>query len=327
MNRRDLIKLIGGATAWPVTARAQQGAMPVVGWLGSGSPDTFADAVAAFRKGLSEAGYVEGKTVAIDYRWADDHYDRLPTMAADLVKRRVSVIAAIGNQRPALAAKAATSTIPVVFVMGADPIGTGLVSSLSRPGGNITGLTNLSGLLIAKRVQLLRDLIPSAMVFGILRNPDNNVDGGPAVTEARNAVRALGGTTQIANARSDADFEPAFADLKQRRVDAVAVLPDSLFFDRCEELAAVALRYAMPTISPWKESVRAGGLMSYGTDMAENDRQAGVYAGRILRGEKPADLPVVQATKFELVINVKTAKAVGLTISRDIQLIADELIE
>jgi putative ABC transport system substrate-binding protein len=279
----------------------------------------------AFRHGLNEAGYVEGRNVAIEYRWSGDQLGRLPAMATELVRRQVSLIAALGNQQPALAAKGATTTIPIVFAMGADPVENGLVASLNRPGGNITGMTQLSGTVVSKRIQILHDLVPNAKVYGVLRNPDNNRE--PIVRDTQDAVRALGGTMELVNARTEGEFDAAFAALAQKPVDALSVLPDSLFIARGEQLAAMAARHAIPTIYASKENATAGGLISYGADIAETFRQAGVYAGRILKGEKPADMPVQQASKFELVINLKTAKILGLTVSNQMQLLADEVIE
>jgi putative ABC transport system substrate-binding protein len=281
--------------------------------------------VSAFQQGLKETGFVEHRNVGIEYRWAEDQVDRLPALATDLARRQVSLIAALGNLRTALAAKAATTTIPIVFVMGADPVQIGLVASLNRPGANITGMTQLQGVLVSKRMQMLHDLVPNAKVFGVLSNPDNNT--GAILKDSQDAVRALGGTTEIASARSEADFEAAFAGLAQRRVDALNVMPDTLFSDHPERLAALATRFAIPTISSTSGFPKAGGLMSYGADSSDNYQQAGVYAGRILKGEKPANMPVQQSAKFELVINLKTAKTLGLTVSNQMQLLADEVIE
>jgi putative ABC transport system substrate-binding protein len=325
MRRRVFITFLGGAAAWPLAARAQQPAMPVIGLLCSGSPNAFASFVAAFQQGLNETGFVEHRNVGIEYRWAEDQNDRLPALAADLVRRQVSLIAALGNQRPALAAKAATTTIPIVFVMGADPVQNGLVASLNRPGANITGMTQLQGVLVSKRMQMLHDLVPNAKVFGVLSNPNNNT--GTILKDSQDAARALGGTIEIASARSEADFEAAFAGLAQRRVDALNVLPDTLFSAHPERLAALAARFAIPTIFTTSSFPKAGGLMSYGADSSDNFQQAGVYAGRILKGERPADMPVQQSAKFELVINLKTATALGLTVSNQMQLLADEVIE
>jgi putative ABC transport system substrate-binding protein len=325
MRRREFITLLAGAAAWPLTARAQRPKMPVIGLLGSSTPEVFSSFMLAFRHGLNEAGYVEGRNVAIEYRWSGDQLGRLPAMATELVRRQVSLIAALGNQQPALAAKGATTTIPIVFAMGADPVENGLVASLNRPGGNITGMTQLSGTVVSKRIQILHDLVPNAKVYGVLRNPDNNRE--PIVRDTQDAVRALGGTMELVNARTEGEFDAAFAALAQKPVDALSVLPDSLFIARGEQLAAMAARHAIPTIYASKENATAGGLISYGADIAETFRQAGVYAGRILKGEKPADMPVQQASKFELVINLKTAKILGLTVSNQMQLLADEVIE
>ncbi len=325
MNRRDMIALLGGAAAWPVAAGAQQPGLPVIGLLCSASPNAFASSVAAFQQGLNETGFVEHRNIGIEYRWAEDQYDRLPALAADLVRRQVSLIAALGTQRTALAAKAATTTIPIVFVMGADPVQSGLVASLNRPGANITGMTQLQGVVVSKRMQVLHDLVPNAKIFGVLNNPDNNT--AAILKDSQDAARALGGTMEIANARSEADFEAALVGLARRRVDALNVLPDTLFSAHAERLAALAARFAIPTISSTNDFPRAGGLMSYGADSSDNYRQAGGYAGRILKGEKPADMPVQQSAKFELVINLQTAKTLGLTIPPSLLAIANEVIE
>jgi putative ABC transport system substrate-binding protein len=324
MNRRDLMTLIGGAAAWPVAARAQQPALPVVGVLSSASPDLVADRLRAFRQGLSETGYVEGRNVVLEIRWAD-RYDRLPGLAAELVGRKVSLIAALGNQPLALAAKGATSTIPIVFTMGADPLQGGLVASLSRPGGNITGITQLAGELISKRMQLLHELVPNAGVIGALANPDNLNE--TTITSEQEAARALGMSVEIVKARAEADFGAAFESLAQLRVAALDVLPDTLFSSQPVSLVALARRHALPAIFYAKEFAKAGGLMSYGSDILDSYRQAGLYAGRILKGEKPADLPVQQPTKVELIINLKTAKTLGLNIPPNLLAIADEVIE
>src|ERR1700730_5314071 len=240
LRRRDFITLMGGAAAWPMTCRAQQAAVPVIGVLGSSTPEAFSSFMVAFRKGLNEAGYVEGRNVAIEYHWSGDQLGRLPAMATELVRRQVSLIAALGNQQPALAAKGATTAIPIVFAMGADPVENGLVASLNRPGGNITGMSQLSGIVVSKRIQILHDLVPNAKVYGVLRNPDNNRE--PIVRDTQDAVRAVGGTMELVNARAGGELDAAFAALAQRRVDALSVLPDSLFIARGEQLAAVSAR-------------------------------------------------------------------------------------
>jgi putative ABC transport system substrate-binding protein len=324
MRRRDFITLLGGTAAWPFAARAQP-RRPVIGLLASSTAETLSPNVSAFRKGLAEAGYVEGSNVVIEYRYADDHIDRLRALAADLVQKRVSLIAAIGNQQPALAAKNATTTIPIVFAMGADPLRNGLVSSLNRPGGNITGLTMLDGALVSKRMQLLHDLLPAAKVFAVLRNPASNSQA--IVDDSQQAVDTWGGKMEVVGASNAAEIGAAFAILAQKRIDALSVLPDTLFSGHPERIVALAAQNAIPTIYPQKSFASVGGLMSYGGDSAEGYRQAGIYAGRILKGEKPADLPVQQQSKFEFVINLKTAKALGLPVSNSIQLLADEVIE
>jgi putative tryptophan/tyrosine transport system substrate-binding protein len=325
MKRREFITLLGGAAAWPLMASAQQPAIPVIGVLGSSASEGMSPYVTAFQRGLSETGYIDGRNVAIEYHWADNKLDRLPAMAADLVRRPVSLIAALGDLRTALAAKMATTAIPIVFAIGADPLAIGLVASLNRPGGNVTGITQLSGVIVTKRMQMLHDLIPNAKIFGVLRNPDNNTQA--ILNASQDAARALGGTVQLADARSEADFESAFATLAQGRAEVLNVLPDTLFSAHAQRLAMLAARFALPAIFADNDLPRAGGLMSYSSDQAEVYRQAGAYAGRILRGEKPSDLPVQQSAKFELVVNLKTAKALGLTIPPSLLATADEVIE
>jgi putative tryptophan/tyrosine transport system substrate-binding protein len=325
MKRREFITLVGGAAVgWPLAAGAQQPAMPVIGVLSSASPDLVPDRLRAFRQGLGEIGYIEGRNVALEMRWAD-RYDQLPGLAAELVRRKVSLIAALGNQPLALAAKGATSTIPIVFSMGADPLQGGLVASFSRPGGNITGITQLAGELISKRMQLLHELVPDARVIGALANPDNLNEA--TITSEQEAAGSLGMSIEIVKARAEADFDAAFESLGQLRVAALDVLPDTLFSSRPAPLAALAARHALPAVFYAKEFAKAGGLMSYGSDIPDSYRQVGVYAGRILKGEKPADLPVIQASKFELVLNLKTAKALGLRFPANLLAIADEVIE
>jgi putative ABC transport system substrate-binding protein len=326
MKRREFITLLGGAAAtWPIAARAQEPKIPLVGILNSSSSRSTLPYMAAFLRGLRETGYIEGRNVAIEYRWADDNFDRLPAMTAELVRRPVSLIAVLGDLRTALAAKAATTTIPIVFAIGADPLAIGLVASFNRPGGNITGITQLAGAVVTKRMQLLHDLVPNAKIFGVLRNPDNNTQ---AIVDASiGAARVLGGTVQIADARSEADFESAFARLAQGRADALNALPNTLFSNHAERLAMLATRSGIPTIFAENELPKVGGLMSYNADQSEVYRQAGAYAGRVLKGEKPADLPILQPTKFDFVINLKTAKALGLTVPPSMLAIADEVIE
>ena len=328
MQRREFIKLVGGAAAaWPLSARAQHPAMPVIGFLGGASPDLYAKPMRAFHQGLSETGYVEGRNVKIEYRWADGQNDRLAALAADLVRRQVNVIAAPGSTPAALAAKAATATIPIIFQVGVDPIAAGLVASLARPGGNVTGVTNINTELAPKRLELLRELIPKANIIALLVNPTS-----PFITESiskdlQSAARALGLQLHILNASTERDFDTVFANLVQLRADALVIAPDAMFISRSEQLGALTLRHAVPAITQFREFAAAGGLMSYGGSSSEPTRLVGVYTGRALKGEKPTDLPVVQATKVELVINLKTAKAFGLNVPNTLIGRADEVIE
>ena len=327
MGRRRFITLLGGATAaWPLPARAQQTAVPVIGLLNPRSIDDAAYLVAAFRRGLNEAGYVEGQNVAIEYRWADGHYDRLPAMAADLVRRQVAVIAAIGDPS-AYVAKAATETIPIVFLSGGDLVRRGIVVSLNRPGGNMTGVSVIAGVLVAKRMQLLREVVPTTAVFAMLVNP-NNSNAETDTKDVREAAQTLGLQLRILNASNDRDLDAVFATLVQLRPSALIVGSDPFLNSRSEQqLIALAARHAVPTIYNYRESVTAGGLMSYGTSLVEGWRLASVYASKILRGAKPADLPIQNAVKVELVINMKTAKALGLQIPDKLLALADEVIE
>jgi putative tryptophan/tyrosine transport system substrate-binding protein len=328
MRRREFITLLGGtATAWSLAAQAQQPAIPVIGFLSSASRDF--DKVyrlAPFQQGLSETGYTEGRNVVIEYRGAEHQLDRLPALAADLAHRQVSVIAAGGSPVSALAAKAATTTIPIVFTNAADPVGIGLVASLNRPGGNITGVTQLGAELGAKRLGLLRELVPSATSVAVLVNPARpGVDA--QVAQAQDAARALGLQLHILKASSERDFDAIFLTLVQLRAGALVISADALFNDQRDRIVALARRHSVPTIYEWRDAVEAGGLISYGTRRLDAYRQIGILAGRILKGEKPANIPVLQPTKFELVINMRTAEALGLTIPPGVLAITDEVVE
>jgi putative ABC transport system substrate-binding protein len=327
MNRRALVARLGGAAlAAPFIARAQQPAMPVIGFLNSGSPEVNANYLAAFRKGLSETGYVEGQSVAIEYRWAHDQYDRLPELAADLVRRRVAVIATLGATAGTLAAKAATSTIPHVFGTGADPVQLGLVASLNRPGGNATGFSAMFVELGAKRLGLLHELLPAATRFALVVNP-NNPSTGLVTRDVQTAASTIGRQVEVFAAASARDIDAAFVGLVQKRTDAVLVNTDAFFVNRRVQLVTLATHHRVPASYPGREFVEAGGLMSYGSSQADQFRQVGLYTGRILKGEKPADLPVMRATKFEFLVNLQTATTLGLTIPPGLLAIADEVIE
>jgi ABC-type uncharacterized transport system substrate-binding protein len=325
MIRREFITMLGGAAvAWPVVARAQQPAMPAIGLLHSQSPDTLASRLRAFRQGLKESGYVEGENVAIEYRWAENQMDRLPILAADLVSRRVAVIAAIG---PAVfAAKAATTTIPIVFGVPDDPVRLGLVTSLARPGGNLTGINFFVGELTAKRLELLRTLVPGAVRVAVLVNPDDSITAA-VLTDIEAAARAMGLHIQVFNAGTGREINAAFATFKGERPDALFVGPDPFFTSRRTQLTHLASRHALPTTYSVRDFVEAGGLISYGTNVVDAWRQVGGYAGRILKGTKPTDLPVVQASKFELAINAETARMLDLTVPSSLLSVADEVIE
>jgi putative ABC transport system substrate-binding protein len=328
MRRREFLGVLGGAAAWPLATRAQP-PPPVIGFLNAASPDLFVHVVHAFRLGLNETGYVEGQNVAIEYRWADGQYDRLPTLAADLVHRRVGVIATGSNINAAMAAKAATRTIPIVFLTGADPVKDGLVTSLNRPGGNLTGVTTLNFEIAPKRLEMLRELLPTTTIMAVLVNPLNN----PAVVEAdlrqvQAAAHTLGlQMMHVLQASTERDLDSAFATLIQRGAGGLVVSADTFFSGKSAEIAALASRHAVPTISPYREFVTAGGLMSYGGSLTELYRLVGVYTGRILKGEQPANLPVQQVTKVDFVINLGTAKALRLTVPISLIGRADEVIE
>jgi putative ABC transport system substrate-binding protein len=324
-KRRDFITLLGGATAWPLAARAQQ-PMPVVGFLHIAFPGPYTQQLAAFRQGLKQSGYVEGQNVAIDHRWANNEYDRLSELAADLVHRRVAVIAAAGGAPSALAAKGATSTIPIVLVFGSDPVRLGLVASLNRPGGNITGVTFLTTELMAKRLDLLRELTPQATTIAYLADL-RSIAGQEMQRDMLAAAGALGRQVAVVEARSPRDFEPAFAAFVERRAGALVVGASSLFDSNRDPLVALAARHKMPAIYQAREYVSDGGLMSYGASYGDAFRLGGLYVGQILEGAKPADLPVEQSTRFELVINLKTAKALGLDVPLSLMIRADEMIE
>jgi putative ABC transport system substrate-binding protein len=328
MRRRDFITLLGGtAFAWPLAARAQQAAMPVVGFLSSTSPDSYAIRLRAFRQGLKEAGYVEGQNVAIEYRWAEGQNNRLPVLAAELVHRQVDVIVAGGGTPCAVAAKAATGTIPIIVEVAVDPVAIGFVASLDKPGGNITGVTNLNVEIGPKRLELMHELLPSVTVIGVLVNPANPALFEPFVQSLEAAANRLGLELHVLNASTDRDFDPVFAALVQLKAGALVIGPDVFFNSHIEQIAALAFGHALPAVYQYRPFVEAGGLLSYGSDETETYHLVGAYTGRILKGEKPANLPVVQSTKVELIINLKTAKAFGMTIPLTLLGRADEVIE
>jgi len=327
MKRREFITLLGGAAAaWPLVARAQQAAMPVIGFLSSTSSDPYAPFVAAFMQGLKEVGFIEDQNFTIEYRWADGQYDRLPALATDLVRRHVAVIAVGGGGITALAAKNATSTIPIVFAFGSDPVKLGLVASLNRPGGNITGASNLAVALGQKRLELLRDLLPKAVAIGFVMNP-RSPNAAFDLSDMQTAAHTLGQQLTILNASTEREIDTAFVTLVQQRVAAFVIQPEPFLFSQRDQLVALASQHSIPTFYFDRAFPAAGGLISYGLDFRDVNRQAGIYAGRILQGEKPAELPVVQSAKFELVINLKTARALNLQVPDKLLALADEVIE
>jgi putative ABC transport system substrate-binding protein len=326
MRRRDFIAALGSAAAWPLAARAQQPALPVIGFLSSLASSDFNFVVSAFHEGLNGTGFVDGRNVAIEYRWAEGDYQRLPSLSADLVRRKVALIAAIGGTPAALAAKAATTTIPIVFAIGGDPVAPGLVPNLNRPGGNITGVTFYGTALVTKRLDLARELIAKGSTVAMLVNPDNppSVAEGTAVQEA---AAAVGQPLRILHASTQRHIDEAFAAIEQQRIGALLVSPDPFFFSERIKLVVLMARHALPTIFPDREQAEAGGLMSYGASRRDAYRQAGNYAGRVLKGEKPSELPVMLPTKFHLVINLKTAKSLRIDIPATVLARADEVIE
>ena len=325
MKRGEFITLLGGAAAWPFAARAQQATMPVIGFVNPGSPD--APLVAGFRKGLNEAGYVESQNVTVEYYWLEGKYDRLPSVMTDLVRRRVAVIATPGSNPAALAAKAATTTIPIVFGVGADPVKLDLVTSLARPGSNATGINLFVADMSAKRLGLLHDLVPKATRIAVLVNPDNTSTAEATLREIPEAARAIGLQIQVLNASTSREIEASFVTMVRDRADALFVAADAFLNSRRVQFATLATRHGVPSAYSNRAVVEAGGLMSYGTDTLDMFRQVGVYTGQILRGAKPVDLPVLQSTKFEFVINLQTARALGLEVPNALQLLADEVIE
>ena len=326
VRRREVILLLGGAIARPLAAHAQQ-PMPVIGFLGAVSPTGFSDRLQAFHQGLKDTGYAEGANVAIEYRWADNQLDRLPAMAADLVRRQVAVIVTSGGTAPAIAAKAATTTVPIVFAIPEDPVKLGLVASLARPGGNLTGVNFFFGELVPKRLELLRELVPAMTRVAVFVNPGNPARAELHAREAETAGRAMGLHIQIFNAGSSGDIDATFAAFARERPDALFVSPDPYFTVRRVQLATLAARHAIPTSFAAREPVDAGGLISYGPNINDAYRQTGVYTGRVLKGAKPSDLPIAQSSKFDLVINARTAQMLGLTLPPSLLATADEVIE
>jgi putative ABC transport system substrate-binding protein len=326
IRRREFLLLSGAAAAWPLAARAQQPAMPVIGYLSSATPAGFAHFVAKFRRGLGEAGYVQGQNVAIEYRWAEGQIDRLPAMAADLVRLKVAVIAATGGSQPALAAKAVTSTIPIVFTGGLDPVALGLVASLGRPGWNATGVLNISFVLTAKRLELLREIVPTASMIAVLSN-STTPEAVPQLRDIKEAADALNQQIQVFEANPQSELDPIFASIAQQRASALFVIGDPFFTSKRAQLVGLAARYAIPASYAFRDFPLAGGLMSYGANLLDIHRRAGIYSGRILKGARPADLPVLQPTRFDLVINLKTARALALDVPPKMLALADEVIE
>lgn len=327
MRRREFITLIGGAAGWPIVTGAQQSASPLIGFLYSSTSESFREFLNPFRTALAEVGFTEGRNVLFENQIAEDHFERLPGLADDLVHHGVAVIVTASNVPAALAAKAATRAIPIVFMMGADPVGNGIVDGLARPGGNVTGITYLAAEVTQKRLAMLRELVPAAAIMAFLANPSNSAFSDTFLKQQVEAARRLGVSLLILNASSPTEIERAFATLAQERVSALLVGPDAFFVGQRDQLVALAARYRIPTSYFRREFIQAGGLMSYAADVVEAERQAGAYVGRILKGERPNDLPVLQATKFELVINLTTAKALGLAIPASILSLADELLE
>jgi putative ABC transport system substrate-binding protein len=327
IGRRKFLATLGGAAAWPLAARAQQTAMPVIGFLGSASPEVYADRIRAFRQGLKETGYVEGQNVNIQYRWAEARTDRQPELAARFVEEQVAVLVTAGGTSAALAAKAATATVPIVFAIGADPVQIGLVASLNRPGGNVTGATSINVELGPKRLELMRELLPSVSSMALLVNPTTPALAEPSTRITQAAAHALGLELHVLQARGEHDFDPTFAKIAELRAQALIIAPDQLFTAHSKRLAELTLQHALPAIYEFRQFVAAGGLISYGSSETEYYRLVGNYVGRILKGDKPADLPVQQATKVELLINLKTANTLGITVPLPLSGRADELIE
>jgi putative tryptophan/tyrosine transport system substrate-binding protein len=327
MRRREFIAGLGGAVAWPLVVRAQQTAVPMIGYLGTGSPEADAARLTALRQGLKAEGYIEGHNVAIDFRWAEGQNDRLPALAADLVRRQVAVIVTLGSTPATLAAKEATRTIPVVFSVGVDPVAAGLVPSMNRPGGNVTGVSFLNSLLGQKLLEVLHELMPTASIIALLVNPTSPTFAETLSRQAQAAAHTRGLELRVLHASAERDFDTVFATLAQLRADGLVIGGDAFFYNQVEKLAALTTRNAVPTISQYREFAAAGGLMSYGASYTDALRLVGVYTGRILKGDKPADLPIVQSTKVELVINLKTAKALRLTFPLSLLGRADEVIE